>query len=333
MKSNGKKFLVLAVVFIVLAALYLGLGSVDLMPDRIIMTLFGQGSRIETFVVVGIRLPRLLIVIFSGAALALSGAILQGITQNDLADPGIIGINAGAGVGVTVFFLLFTHATKDFAYLLPLAAFMGGALSAGLILLFSYSRQGGLNPLRMLLVGIGFSMALSGFMVLLVASSAREEVAFITRWLSGNVWGGDWPFVVVVVPLIVLAAIGLYFQSQILNILNLGSDVATGLGVALKRSHYLLLGYATLLAGLAVSVSGNIAFLGLIAPHIAKRVVGRRHQVNLVFTALLGGTLLLAADLLAKNMIEPNGLPTGIVVSLIGAPYFILLLVRSNQNH
>ncbi|MFW5894456.1 MAG: FecCD family ABC transporter permease [Bacillota bacterium] len=332
MSLTGKKFLVLTFVFLVLVALYLSLGSVNLLPTRVFMTLIGQGSRIENFVILGLRLPRLLIVIFSGAALALSGTILQGITQNDLADPGIIGINAGAGVGVTVFFLLFTHTVKDFAYFLPLAAFAGGALSAGLILLFSYSRQGGLNPLKMLLVGIGFSMALSGFMVLLVASSDREEVAFITRWLSGNVWGGDWPFVVVVVPLIILAAIGLYFQSQILNILNLGRDVATGLGVPLKKSHYMLLGYATLLAGLAVSVSGNIAFLGLVAPHIAKRVVGRRHQVNLIFTALLGGTLLVAADLLGKNFVEPNGIPTGIIVSLIGAPYFITLLIKKTQH-
>ncbi|MFW6298496.1 MAG: FecCD family ABC transporter permease [Bacillota bacterium] len=332
MSLTGKKFLVLSFVFLVLVALYLSLGSVNLVPTRVFMTLFGQGSRVENFVILGLRLPRLLIVIFSGAALALSGTILQGITQNDLADPGIIGINAGAGVGVTVFFLLFTHTVKDFAYFLPLAAFIGGALSAGLILLFSYSKQGGLNPLKMLLVGIGFSMALSGFMVLLVASSDREEVAFITRWLSGNVWGGDWPFVVVVVPLIILAAIGLYFQSQILNILNLGSDVATGLGVPLKKSHYMLLGYATLLAGLAVSVSGNIAFLGLVAPHIAKRVVGRRHQVNLIFTALLGGTLLVAADLLGKNFVEPNGIPTGIIVSLIGAPYFITLLIKKTQH-
>ncbi|MFW6298680.1 MAG: FecCD family ABC transporter permease [Bacillota bacterium] len=332
MSSNKKRFVPVLMVFLVLIGLYLGIGAFNLGFDRVFMTLIGQGDRTENFVILQLRLPRLIIVVFSGAALALSGAILQGITQNDLADPGIIGINAGAGLGVAVFFLLFSHSAKDFAYVLPLVAFAGGALSAGVILLLSSSRQSGLNPFKMLLIGIGLSMALSGFMVILVASAERDEVQFITRWLSGNVWGGDWPFVIATVPLILLAAITLYFHSQILNILNLGGDVATGLGVHLKKAHYVLLGLATLLAGVAVSVSGNIAFLGLVAPHIAKRVVGRRHQVNLVFTALLGGLLLLAADLFAKNLIEPNGLPTGIVVSLIGAPYFIILLIKKGQR-
>ncbi|MFW5838469.1 MAG: FecCD family ABC transporter permease [Bacillota bacterium] len=310
-------------------AFYLRLGTITVPFNRILQTFFNNGTAIETFVIVNIRLPRLMIVLFSGVALALSGSILQSVTQNDLADPGIIGINAGAGFGVTIFFLLFAHSVKEVAYFLPLAAFIGASVTSVMIFLLSRTKHIGLHPSKMILIGIGFSMAFSGLMILIMSSQERADVEFIASWLSGNIWGGDWPFVIAVVPLIIIAAVITYLTSQTLNVIQLGHDTATGLGVSLNKNHYMLLSLATLLAAFAVSVAGSIAFLGLVAPHIAKRLVGYKNQILLPTTALLGGTMLLLADLLGRNLVEPNGIPTGIIISLIGAPYFIFLLIKT----
>lgn len=321
----------ITLVLVFTIVLYLMFGSYPISLGGLLNVLTGRGSITDTFVITELRLPRMLIVIFAGAALALSGSILQSITHNDLADPGIIGINAGAGLGVTVFFLMFAHSAKDFAILLPLAAFAGAFATSLSIFLLSRTRGIGLDPMKMILIGIGFSMALSGFMIILISSAERTEVEFIANWLAGNIWGGDWPFVYVVVPFIVILSYILYYNHKTLNVLQLGKDTSIGLGVDMEKTHYFMLSLATLFAALAVSVAGSIAFLGLIAPHIAKRLVGKRNEIFLPLTALLGGTLLLIADLLARNLIEPNGMPTGIIVSLIGAPYFLYLLIKRSH--
>ncbi len=331
MKKHRVVIISLISLLLITIAFYLRLGTITIPFDRIIQTFLNRGTNIETFVLINIRLPRLIIVLFAGVALALSGSILQSVTQNDLADPGIIGINAGAGFGVTIFFLLFAHAAKDFAYLLPLAAFFGASLTAVMIFTLSRTKHVGLHPSKMILIGIGFSMAFSGLVVLIMSAQERADVEFIAGWLSGNIWGGDWPFVYAVVPLIIIASFITYLTSQTLNVIQLGQDTATGLGVALKKSHYSLLALATLLASLAVSVAGSIAFLGLVAPHIAKRLVGYKNQLLLPVASLIGGVLLLVADLLGRNLVQPNGMPTGIIVSLIGAPYFIYLLIKKSN--
>lgn len=318
-------------ILIVMSILYLSIGDIKISLESLMQTFLLRGSSIEEFVVFRLRLPRLLIVVSSGAALALSGALLQGVTRNELADPGIIGINAGAGVGVTVFFLLFSYDAKSFSYLLPLAAFIGASLTALLIFVFSYQKKTGIHPYKIILVGIGFSMALSGFMILLISSAERDEVQFISSWLAGNIWGGDWPFVLVTVPIILMASIFISFNLQTLNILQLGEEAALGLGVSLQKVQVLYIVIATLLAASAVSVVGSIAFIGLLSPHIAKRLVGQRAQRYIPITLLLGSTILVVSDFLAKQIVEPNGLPTGLLVAFIGAPYFLYLIVRSNH--
>jgi len=323
--------ILLLIVLIGMSILYLAIGDIHISLESLLQTLLLTGSKIDEFVVFRLRLPRLFIVLSSGAALALSGALLQGVTRNELADPGIIGINAGAGVGVTVFFLLFSYDAKSFSYLLPVAAFLGAGLTALLIFAFSYQRKTGIHPYKIILVGIGFSMALSGFMILLISSAERDEVQFISSWLAGNIWGGDWPFVLVIVPIILIAIILIFFKLQTLNILQLGEEAALGLGVSLQKVQVFYMVVATLLAASAVSVVGSIGFIGLMSPHIAKRLVGQQTQRYIPITLLLGSTILVVADFLAKQLVEPNGLPTGLLVAFIGAPYFLYLIVRNNH--
>ncbi len=320
--------LVMLALIIGTAVISMGLGYSSVSFDRILPTLFGEGSFKERFVIFEIRLPRMLITILAGMALAVSGAILQGVTRNDLADPGIIGINAGAGVGVSLFFLYFPIDAATFIYLLPIIAFVGAFITAFFIYLFAYSRKVGLQPIRLILIGVGFSMALSGVMVVLISSSEREKVDFIARWLAGNIWGTDWPFIVALAPwLLVLIPLTL-FKANRLNLLSLSEPVAVGVGVQLERERLIMLVIAVALAASAVSVTGGIAFIGLMAPHIAKALVGPRNQLFLPIAILLGGWLLLLADTIGRNILEPEGIAAGIMTALIGAPYFIYLLLK-----
>ncbi|WP_153731031.1 FecCD family ABC transporter permease [Sporosarcina obsidiansis] len=318
----------LVVLTLLLSALAMGLGYASIDWLRIIPTLLGQGTFKEEFVLFSIRLPRIIITLLAGAALALSGAILQGITRNDLADPGIIGINSGAGVAIALFFLFFPLEVGTLALLLPLVGFAGALATSIVIYLFAYSRKTGLQPMRLVLVGIGFSMALSGIMVVITSSAKREKVDFISRWIAGNIWGTDWPFIWALLPwLLILIPFALY-KAYRLDLLGLNESTARGIGVSVERERLILLLTAVALAASAVSVTGGIAFIGLMAPHIAKSLIGPRHRLNLPIAILLGSFLLLLADTIGRNILEPDGIPAGIIVSLIGAPYFCYLLLK-----
>lgn len=306
----------------------IGLGPASLSYDRLLPTLLGNGSFKEEFVLYSLRLPRLLITVMAGMALALSGAILQGITRNELADPGIIGINTGAGVAVALFFLYFPTDVGSFIYLLPIAAFFGALVTATAIYLFSYDRVQGLQPIRLILTGVGFSMALSGIMVILISSTRREKVDFIAKWLAGNIWGTDWIFVYSLLPWLLVLIPLTFYKANKLNLLALNEPVAIGVGVAIEKERIQLLLTAVALAAAAVSVTGGISFIGLMAPHIARALVGPRHQFFLPIALLLGGWLLSFADTIGRNIAGPDGVPAGIVVALIGAPYFIYLLLK-----
>ncbi|ARF14367.1 FecCD family ABC transporter permease [Sporosarcina ureae] len=318
--------LVVLILFITILAL--GLGAASIEWNRLGPTFLGQGTFKEEFVLFSIRLPRIIITLLAGAALALSGAILQGITRNDLADPGIIGINSGAGVAIAVFFLFVPIEAGAFAYLLPLVGFLGATITSVLIYLFAYSRKNGLQPMRLVLVGIGFSMALSGVMVVLTSSAKQEKVDFISRWIAGNIWGTDWPYIWALAPWLLILIPFALFKAHRLDMLGLNEAVATGIGVSIERERAILLLAAVALAASAVSVTGGIAFIGLMAPHIAKSLIGPRHQMNLPIAILLGSFLLLLADTIGRNILEPSGIPAGIIVSLIGAPYFCYLLIK-----
>jgi iron complex transport system permease protein len=327
---NKHRFLLIGifVMIIITTIVSMGLGYSSLSYNRLIPTLFGEGTFKEEFVLFSVRLPRIVITLLAGMALALSGAILQGVTRNDLADPGIIGINSGAGVAISVFFLYVPIDAGSFIYLLPVVAFIGAFITACLIYLFSYSKSEGLQPVRLILIGVGFSMALSGTMVLLISSSEREKVDFIARWLAGNIWGTDWPFILALLPWLLVLIPFTLFKANRLNILNLSETTAIGLGISIEKERLLLLLTAVALAAAAVSVTGGIAFIGLMAPHIAKTLVGARHQLFIPLAVFIGGWLLLFADTIGRNIVEPEGIAAGIMTALIGAPYFIYLLLK-----
>uniref|UniRef100_UPI0005CAF9A6 FecCD family ABC transporter permease n=1 Tax=Paenibacillus antibioticophila TaxID=1274374 RepID=UPI0005CAF9A6 len=334
-RSLRKQQVVLALlVLLMLVTILVGLsvGASPVSINRLLPTILGHGSFEDNFVLFSVRLPRILITMLSGMALALSGAVLQGITRNELADPGIIGINSGAGVGVTVYFLFAPINVETFAYVIPLIAFAGALITAVLIYVFSYTRGEGVQPIRLVLVGVGFSMALSGLMIVLISSVDREKVDFIAKWLAGNVWGTDWPFVLALLPWLIILVPYVLLKSRELNLLAMSESTAIGTGVVVNKDRILLMLAAVALAASAVSVTGGIAFIGLMAPHIARALVGPRHQQFVPVSILIGGWLLLLADTIGRNLVQPSGIAAGIMVAFIGAPYFLYLLLKEERQ-
>ena len=212
----------------------MGIGSASLSFDRLIATFLGDGTFKEEFILFSIRLPRILITVLAGMALALSGSILQGITRNDLADPGIIGINSGAGVAVAVFFLFFPVEAGLFVYMIPVVGFIGAMITGFLIYLFSYNKRKGMQPVSLILVGVGFSIALSGAMIVIISSAERTKVDFIAKWLAGNIWGTDWPFIWALLPWLVILIPFTLYKANRLNLLAMSEPVAIGVGVSIK---------------------------------------------------------------------------------------------------
>lgn len=302
-------------------------GTVKIPLERVLQVFLNNGSFNDQFIIFELRLPRIFITILAGMGLSLSGAILQSLTRNDLADPGLIGINAGAGVAISLLFLFIPLEPGLFSYIIPVVGMLGGILTSIVIYLFSYERHRPLKPLRLILTGVGISTALSGLMVVIISSAEREKVDFIAKWLAGNIWGTDWPFVYALLPWLVTFVPLTLIKAQKLNILHLSEGVAVGLGIRIQKERLLLLVSAVALAASSVAVTGGISFIGLMAPHIAKRLIGQRHQLFLPLAMLIGAWLLLVADTIGRSLIETI-IPAGIIVSVIGAPYFIYLLMR-----
>lgn len=335
-KDKGKQFLgkpfVLPILLLVMTLLCmiisLGLGFSSVSYDRIFPSLLGMGTDKEIMILYQIRLPRIFITTLAGMALALSGTILQSITQNELADPGILGINAGAGVAIAFFYLFVPVKAGEFSMLLPVVAFLGALITAALTYTLAWRKNGGANPMRLVVIGICFSMALSGMMVVLVSAADREKVDFIAKWLSGSLWGADWPFIALLLPWVLFIVPFTLWKATVLDLFGLSETIATSVGLQVNKERIMLLLAAVGLASSAVALAGSISFIGLMAPHIARVITGPRHARLIPASTLMGGLLLLIADTIGRNILTSSGMPAGIVVSLIGAPYFVYLLLK-----
>ncbi len=308
------------------------MGYIRIAPVDVVKIFIGLGTDKDKLVLFDFRLPRMVIAILIGAGLAISGAILQGISQNGLADPGILGVNAGAGLFIVVFIFFFQGSTSSLGtfsiFVMPLAALTGGLLAAFLIYTIAWKK--GVTPTRLILVGIGVNAAFGAALLIFQMKMNPRDFMQATIWLSGSIWGTNWKFVLAILPWILILIPVVIYKARYLNVLSLGDSTATGLGTAVEKERRKLLILAVALAGACVSVGGGIAFLGLVAPHLARRIVGPKHQILLPTTALMGALLLLVADTIGRNILSPSEVPVGIVVSILGAPYFIYLLMKTN---
>ncbi|HIK06876.1 MAG TPA: iron ABC transporter permease [Trichormus sp. M33_DOE_039] len=321
--------LCLAVAVLVAMVMNLGRGEYPISPLDIVKTVLGidTGNPDHAFVIYNLRLPRTLVAVMVGMALAVSGTIFQGITRNPLADPGIIGINAGASLAAVSVIVLFPSTP---IYTLPLSAFLGALLMAGLI--YSLAWNNGSSPVLFILMGVGLSAIAGAFTSLLITFGDIYSVSDALVWLAGSVYGRTWeqvfsflPWLIVFVPMALILA-------RHLNILNLGDDVAKGLGTRVEWQRGLLVLVGVALAGAGVATAGMIGFVGLIAPHLGRQLVGTNHEGLLPTSALLGGMIVVVADLLGRTLFAPIEIPCGVVTAAVGAPYFLYLLIRNRKK-
>ncbi|ACX66043.1 FecCD family ABC transporter permease [Paenibacillus sp. Y412MC10] len=331
-KGRKRKIMTLSVLGALIILVFLismNTGVIRLSPLEVIKTLFGGGTDKQELVLFEFRLPRIVISLLIGAGLAISGCVMQGISRNELADPGILGINAGAGLMVMLFISFFPSTAAAPVFLLPVLALIGAGGTAALICVLAYKKNQGFKPTSLLLTGIAVAAGISAAMIVLTLRLSPEKYQFVATWLAGSIWGSSWKFVLALLPWMLVLLPFVMYKAQVMNVLNLGEPTATGLGASVTREQLKLLAAAVGLAASCVAVSGGIGFVGLIAPHLARRLVGAKHQMLLPVTALVGALLVITADTLGRWIIQPSEIPTGIVVAVIGAPYFLYLLSRT----
>ncbi|MBX3013037.1 MAG: iron ABC transporter permease [Caldilineaceae bacterium] len=328
---------------LLLLIIHIVVGAVELTPWQVFKALLGRAEELlHTQVVVGLRLPRALVAMVAGGMIGLSGALLQSITRNPLAEPGLLGVSAG-GVLAVVLCIIFRSgsdaALLDSGLLLPGAALLGG-LGSG-ILVYTLSWHNGADPVRLVLTGVLVGGLCSALTSVLLLWSDEYQMMRVVRWTIGSMagrvwvhWHTLWPVALVAIPLGLLCA-------SLANTLQLGDGLATGLGVRLERTRAALLLASVLLDAGSVAVVGPISFVGLIGPHMARRLVGGDARRLFPLSVLLSAMLLIAADILARTITigwmgalmglavpDSVGVPVGAVTALLGAPFFLYLLLR-----
>lgn len=314
----------IGVMFLV-AAISLGFGTVPLTGSQIWAAILHQGDRQSQIIVWELRLPRFLVSATVGSALGMSGAMLQGMLRNGLADPYVLGISAGAGL-VAITLISLGAASSA----LPLAAWLGAMLTTGLIFVLGYRRGSGVTVERLILAGIAISALLGSIQTILLLLAEEGRVQTALNWLVGSINGRGWEELQVIVPYVAVGIVAGLSVTKALNVLSLGDEMASSLGITVWRSRLIIGAIASLLAACAVSVAGLIGFVGLIVPHGIRLAVGNDYRWLLPLSALGGAVVLSLADLLARSgAVE---LPVGAVTAIFGAPVFIWVMYNRPQS-
>ena len=306
-------------------------GTYKISVGEVINTLLGNGTKLQNTAVLSIRLPRLLVGTFVAIALSTAGSILQTVTKNDLADTGIIGINAGAAVAAVIFI---TYQTANYyselgqfsIFILPIMAIIGAGLTS--LMIYMLSSRNGIKPKRLLLIGIGLNAGLNAFITFFTFRGGVGDYNRVLVWTSGSLWGSGWSYVKVIIPIVALMFILVLLNHKKLDVLNLSDELALSLGLNLEKERKRFFSFAVILAGTATAFAGNIGFLGLISPHIARKLVGPYHKNFVVISAMISVIIILLADAVSRNLFSPIEIPVGITVSIFGVPYFIYLMMK-----
>ncbi|WP_148861251.1 FecCD family ABC transporter permease [Marinobacter fonticola] len=319
-----RTFGILLVLLAASAFMSLSLGSHPTDAVDVWRALAGSEDSELSLIVREIRLPRILLAILVGAALGVAGLLLQGLVRNPLASPDVIGVTSGASAAA-VLMLVLGIATRG-SPLLPAAAIAGAFVVALLILLLAWGRR--VSPGQLILVGIGIASAMGALITLMLVMSPDTTAMNAYLWLTGSLYAAQWGDVLGLLPwLIVFLPLALS-RARHLDIMAMGDDMATGLGSALQSNRLILLLSSVVLAGTAVAYAGGLSFIGLVAPHIARNLVRSGSTALTLVAALVGGLILLYADLVGRIGFLPRDLPAGVFVAGIGAPYFVYQLYR-----
>lgn len=291
----------------------------------------------DRIIVFDIRMPRALLGFLIGAALAMSGAVMQGLFRNPLADPGLVGISSGAALGAVLMIVLGASLPAGVmvalsAFALPAAAFVGGLLTT--LLLYRIATRGGQTSVAtMLLAGIAIAALAGAVTGILIYMADDKQLRDITFWSLGSLSGMTWAKLFAAGPVILIALLVVPFLSRGLNAITLGEAAAFHMGVKVQRLKYIAVVAVAGAVGASVAVSGGIGFVGIVVPHLLRIVIGPDHRYLLPASALFGGVLMLGADMLARTIVAPAELPIGIITALAGAPFFLWVLLRDRARN
>lgn len=321
MKLN-KKYLTIGIsliLLIVLLVLLTTVGSVNLSFGEIISALINDDNKMVTTIVYKMRLPRNILAVLVGANLAVSGILLQSVMKNPLADPGITGVSTGASVAAIIILLV----APQFTSILPIAAFIGGAIACMLVFLMAY--KNGLKPGRIVLAGVAINTILGG-VISYLSTMYSDRIQSAMLWLNGSLATKTWADVEM---LLVYSIVGLIVSLLLIrsaNVLQLGDDAATNLGFNVNLTRLLISVVAVFLAATSTAVVGVISFVGLIVPHISRMLMGSDHKFTIPFSIILGSMVLLVADTLGRTIGGAVEIPVGVIMSIVGGPFFLYLL-------
>ncbi|WP_277288412.1 FecCD family ABC transporter permease [Veillonella montpellierensis] len=320
----GRGIILIALACMAILALIISMiyGAVEISLSTIIHTIMTDTIRTtEEMVIWNIRLPRNIVAALVGASLAVSGAILQAVMKNPLADPQIVGVSSGAGLAGIIVLILF----PSYEYIVPMVAFLG-ALSAS-ILVYVLAWKNGIRPTRIILAGVAVSAFLgSGISALLVFYGDRVQGALL--WMVGGLSARSWPQVYVLAPYTVVGLVLACMGAKRLTILSLGDETAKGLGLPVEQTRFIMTAVASLLAAGAVSIAGLIGFVGLIVPHIMRMIIGTDYRFLIPSSACMGAIVLVISDTIGRTIVSPVEIPVGIIMAFFGAPFFLYLLRR-----
>ena len=328
MISTRKKilsFVLTAVGLFVLFIFAVNTGSLKVTPSELFSGLFIEYNP-DVATIYDLRFPRIFIAMLGGAATAVSGVLLQAVMKNPLADPGIIGVSSGASlvaVIVTAFF-------PSLFFLTPMLAFIGGLIA--FMLVYSLSWNGGLSPLRIILVGVAVNALCTGLMSAFNSATGSSYTG-VASIVNANITQKTWDDFQTLAVYAVIGLVASFFVTNQCNLLSLEDKTARSLGMNVTRSRIVISVIAVLLASISTAVVGAISFLGLIVPHIARLLVGSNHKVLVPYSILLGAFTLLLADTIGRTVASPYEISAAVVMSVIGGPFFIFLLRRSKQNY
>ncbi len=317
-------FLALAVGAALVASI--AFGAADLPLGDVVEALRGGGEETTRTIVVDLRLPRGVLALLVGGALALAGAVYQALLRNPLAEPFLLGVSGGAAIGAVTAVVLGWNLIASWS--LPLAAFVGALFAIALVLYIASRAGRSLDTRVLLLTGVVIGTFFNAAILLMLSFAPAETFRSAVFWMMGSLAAADWPAVLVLAGYLVPAMIALLLMARPLNLLAMGEETALYLGTRVERVKLAAYVIASLLVAAAVAVSGVIGFVGLVIPHAIRLAWGSDHQLLLPASVLAGGGFLLLADAVARTAAAPTELPVGVITALIGVPLFVVLLVR-----
>lgn len=343
LRKKNISIIVVTVCTIFVAILSLGIGSLQIPVGEIFKVLAGKGELMFRTAIMSIRMPRAVTAIIVGAALAVSGAVMQCVLQNPLASASSLGVSQGAAFGAAFGIVVFgggvvssanatTAITINNPYIVTLCAFVFGSVSTVVVVLISQLKKN-IGPGGLILAGTALSFLFSGASTILQYFADDTKLGAIVFWTFGNLGSTNWKELIILAVVLALSLVYFVFNRWNYNAMESGADTAKSLGVNTRRVMILSMAICSLLAAVAVSFVGIISFIGLIAPHIMRKFVGNDYRYLVPVSAIAGSLLLLVADIISRVIISPVILPIGALTSFLGAPVFILLLFKGDKSH